>query len=315
MLAKGVEIYVALAAPRTIIDGGTEQERRHIAMFAHKDRVYIVEELSLFLTARTFTRDIVEEDSKRADAKTIHLLKFVHKIVAIFIRPFDIESRVDCPIEVYPTLVRTDIEFLEQFCFILRICLAPMLTVIRIIFRTIDVDIHLVATIEINLTQAVFVTPRTTIETFDGAAEFHIGPVLDGASLELSFGNHVAQGLHTIIKSALIATGYDNTLRTHRHVVAFLLLRYEFLKLVDATIAHNTEGDAEVARFGKLFYANLSKCRDGIRRLSLTVGSNRPRFGSGKKMTSRSDTVWHRIHQFHLSFCPHGNTRTYRERE
>ena len=67
-----------------------------------------------------------------------------------------------------------------------------MLTVIRIIFRTIDVDIHLVATIEINLAQAVFVTPRTTIETFDGAAEFHIGPVLDGASLELSFGNHVA---------------------------------------------------------------------------------------------------------------------------
>ena len=192
VLSQSVEIYVALSAPRTIIDGGTEQERRHITMFAHKDRVYIVEELSLFLTARTFTRDVVEEDSKRADAKTIHLLKFVHKIVAIFIRPFDIESRVDCPIEVYPTLVRTDIEFLEQFCFILRICLAPMLTVIRIIFRTIDVDIHLVATIEVNLSQAVFVTPRTTIETFDGAAEFHIGPVLDGASLELSFGNHVA---------------------------------------------------------------------------------------------------------------------------
>ena len=141
-----------------------------------------------------------------------------------------------------------------------------MLTVIRVIFRSIDVNIHLVATIEVYLSQAVFVTPWTSVETFDRTAEFHIRPVLDGASFELSFRHHVAQSLHTIIESAFIATRNDHPLRPHSHIVTFFMLRHQFFELIDATVTHYTEGDAERRRLCGFFHIDVRESRHGIGR-------------------------------------------------
>ena len=141
-----------------------------------------------------------------------------------------------------------------------------MLTVIWVVLRSIDVNIHLVATIEVNLSQAVLVTPRTSVETFDCTAEFHIRPVLNRASLELSFRHHVAQSLHTIIESAFIATRNDHSLRTHCHIVAFFMLRYQFFELIDATVAHNAESDAERRRLCGFFHIDVRESRHGIGR-------------------------------------------------
>ena len=274
MLSQSVEVNVALAAPSTVVDGGAEQKWRNITVFSHKRRVNIVEQFRLFFCTRTFARNIVKENSERTDAKPIHLLEFIHEIVAVFVRPFDVKSWVNSPVEIHTALVSTNIEFLEQFCLLFRVCFAPMLTVIRVIFRSIDVNIHLVATIEVNLSQAVFVTPRTSVETFDRTAKFHIRPVLDGASFELSFRHHIAQSLHTIIESALIATRNDHSLRPHSHIVTFRLLRYEFLKLIDAAVAHHTEGDAERRRLCRFFHIEVRESRHGIGTLSLTIGSH-----------------------------------------
>ena len=51
--------------------------------------------------------------------------------------------------------------------FVAGIILTPLGTVIGVVLRTIDVDVHLVFAVELKLALAVSITPRVAVETLD----------------------------------------------------------------------------------------------------------------------------------------------------
>ena len=216
-------------------------------MFLHKHGVDIVEQFGLLLTARAFAGNIVKENGERTNAELIHLLELVHEIVAILRCPTNIAAGMDSPVEIHPAGVGTIHQFTQLSRFLFGIGVAPVLTVVGIVLRAVDIDVHLVATVEIELAQTVFVTPRTTVEPFDRTTECHIGPVLHGTFFELSLGHHRAQGLHAIIKTAFVTTDEHHAFGRDGQIISLGVLGDEFPVLGKGFLAHHTQGDAEVA--------------------------------------------------------------------
>ena len=299
--AQGIEILVAGATPSAVVDGGAEQERRDVAVFLHEHRVNIVEQFSLLLTARTFAGNIVEEDSKRTNAEIIHLLEFLHEVVAIFRRPTNISAGVDGPVEVHAASVRTIHQFTQLSRFLFGIRIAPVLTVIGIVLRTVDIDVHLVATVEIELAQAMFVTPRTAVETLDRTAEGHIGPVLHGAFFHLSLGHHLAQGLHAIIKTAFVTADDHHFFLSDGQIIGIGVIGHQLPVLGILFIGRQSQRDTEGAATS--FGTRNPNLVEGSGGIGLCEGISRidtPFFRSSKKLTGRFDRLRPRIHIGHL---------------
>ena len=71
------------------------------------------------------------------------------------------------PIENDIVLLRPIHQYFQLFSFSSRIRLAPVGSpVIRIVFRSIDIDIHFVPTIKIKLAYTRLLTPGSTVKTF-----------------------------------------------------------------------------------------------------------------------------------------------------
>ena len=184
-------------------------------MTLHKHIVDIVEECCLLLALGALSPNIIEEDSKGTYAEVVHLFEFGHQMLTVLIVPLDIESRVDGPVKMHTTKFGTLVELLDTCSLFVGIRLAPVGTVVGIILRTVDIHIHLMASIEVQLAQPMLMAPGTSVKTLDAAAERHVRPVRNPAHLKSPFQHHLLQGLHTIIESTGISSHNDSTFRSH----------------------------------------------------------------------------------------------------
>ncbi len=84
--------------------------------------------------------------------------------MAVFIVPLDVHPRVNGPIEVDTPQFRTLVEFLQLLGFAFGIRLAPVVAMIGVVLRAVDVDVHLVVAVEIELAEAVLMAPGLSVE-------------------------------------------------------------------------------------------------------------------------------------------------------
>ena len=283
-------------------------------MFFDKHGVDIVEQGGLLFAFGSFAPNIIEEDGKGANAEAVHPFEFLNKFLAVFIVPLDVHPWMNGPIEIDAPQFRTLVELLQLLRFTRGVRLAPVVAMIGVVLRPIDVDIHLVAAVEIELAEAVFMAPRLSVEALNRPSERHIRPVLERARFEFALGGHPAQGLHAVVEAALITTGNDDALRPHSHIVAFDLLRHQFLHFVHRLVAHDAEGNAE---FGtrRQFYAQVAHSRESIRTCSGAIGSDAPLFGRFKESAGGGYALRDGRHVGHLCHCPHRQERKEGERE
>ena len=113
--------------------------------------VHIVQQFGLLVCLGSLAPDVVKEDGKRTYAESVHHLEFVYKVVAVFVVPLDVHARVDSPVEVYAVLLSHLVKLLYAVGFLGRVGLAPLVAVIGVVLRSVDVGVHLVASIELYL--------------------------------------------------------------------------------------------------------------------------------------------------------------------
>ena len=214
-LTKRTQVRAVVRTPSAVVLRRTEQKRCHIAMTLDKDIVNIIEQCRLLLAFGTLSPDIVEENGKRTYAEVVHLFEFCHQMLTVLIVPLDVESRMDGPVKMHTTKFGTLVELLDTCSLFVGIRLAPVGTVVGIILRTVDIYIHLMASIEVQLAQPMLMAPGTSVKTLDAAAERHVRPVRNPAHLKSPFRHHLLQGLHTIIESTGISSHNDSTFRSH----------------------------------------------------------------------------------------------------
>ena len=161
------QIIAVRIRPAFIIFRRTHDKLIDIRLRLRKILINIVQQLRLLLRIGTFTGNIIEEYGKRTNAELVHLLKFGKQKVAVFLIPFDILSRMDCPYKVNFVLIGYYHQFLQLGSFFVGIWQAPVgCTMIRIVFRTVYISVHLVFTIKLQLTEACLMAPRSSVETF-----------------------------------------------------------------------------------------------------------------------------------------------------
>ena len=270
-------------------------------MLFHEHGVNIVEQFGLFLSAGAFSGNVIEENGKRTDAEAVHLLEFVHQIVAVFRRPTNVSAGMYGPVEIDSASVGAVHQFAQLIGLFLRIGVAPMLAMIGVVLRTVDIDVQFVVAVEIELAQAVLVAPRATVKALDGSTIGHIGPVLHGANFHLALGHHLAQGLYTIIKAAFVTSHHHGALRFHGQVVAFGVGGHEFLVFGHSFLAHHTQRDAVVGtsslRTRHTQFVQSVHCiglRERIARRDF------PLLGSREQLSVCFDRLRSRIHIRHL---------------
>ena len=95
---------------------------------------------------------------------------------------------MDGPVEVDTIQPCHLVELLNAVGLVGRVGLAPLVAVVGVVLRSVDVCVHLVATIEGNLAEAGLVAPRCAVETLYSSAEVNIWPVGNGARLKLALG-------------------------------------------------------------------------------------------------------------------------------
>ena len=224
--------------------------------------VHIVQEFGLLVGLGAFAPDVVEEHGEGADAQVVHLFEFGHERVAVLCSPFDVDARVDGPVEVHAPLFGVFVQFLYAFGFGIGVSLSPVVAVVGVVLGTVDIDVHFVASVELNLAQACLVAPRSAVETLHGSPECHVGPVGDGAAFHFSFSDGAEEGLHAIEQSGFVGTCNHGTLGCDFEEVALSVCRYAcgiFLHRLVALHAE-CEGEGRLAVGGN---AALLQCFDG----------------------------------------------------
>ena len=76
-------------------------------------------------------------------------------------------SGVDGPDEVYVVLAGCLGEAAYDFGFVGGIVVAPLCAMVGVVFGPVDVDVELVAPVEVELALAVGIAPGVAVETFD----------------------------------------------------------------------------------------------------------------------------------------------------
>ena len=300
------EITALFIGPTAIVFCRTHHERTNVALCFHKVGVDIVQEFSLLISLCAFSPNIVEENGKRTHTKLIHGFEFLHHGVAIGFCPLNIYTGVDCPVEVYTVLVRSVEKNLKACCFFGGIRLTPLITVIRVILRTVNVNVHLVLSIEIELRESVFLTPGCAIETFNYATESNVREVGDFTSLQLAVLHHCEQRLYAIKSTAFVLRSNNNFLVSHLKVITFCLCGYEFFILLNCLLITPTERHLKGC-LGSNSGRCCFECIKSVRRSNCLVSNNSPLCGHvNHKVCHVRNLLWHGVNVAYLSLTYSG---------
>ena len=194
-------------------------------MLLHKLAVQRVHILGLLGALRLLgTEDVVEEDGKGTYTEGIHPLQLLYRTLQVGLGPLDIATRVHGPYEVHLVLCRRLGQFADALCLVGRVGLTPLVAVVGVVLGTIDIYVHLVASVEVKLAQAVLVAPGVSVETLHHAALQHVGPVLHLGSHHLRLRSHLQEGLHTVVGARLVVAGNHHLLLTYINIVTLYLV-------------------------------------------------------------------------------------------
>ena len=297
------EITFGIVSPGAVVLCRAENERSHVFVDGDEMVIDIVQQVCLLVGFCSFTPDVVKEDGESANAEGIHLLQLRHEVVSVFHRPFDIYTRMDCPVELHTVFLCVLVEFLDAGSLILGIRFSPLIAVVGVILRTVDIDVHLVTTVEFNLTETGFVTPGRAVEAFDRAAIGDIGPVRHFRFLQFAFCHGRQQGLHAPEEAGLIGSSDDCPLLVDAKIISLVAVGNHVLHLRHALVAFHAKGHgegsggrnahADFVRFQRIGGCTVTQC---ICRHHL------PRFGKRKTFRVRHlHFVGHGVHQRDLS--------------
>ena len=276
---KRAEVTALFVCPTAVVFRRTHYERTNVALRLHEIRVDVVEKVCLLVSLCAFAPNVVEEYGERAHTKLIHGFELVHHGVTVSFCPLDIHPGVNCPVEVYTVLVCCIKKHLKACCFFGGIRHAPLVAVVGVVLRTVDVNVHLVLRVEVELRKAVFLAPGSAIETFNYATERHVGEVGDDTSLQLAILHHSEERLYAVERTAFVSGSNNNLLVSHLEVITFCLCGDEFLILLNSLLIAPTEGYLKGC-LGRNGGSSRVECVKGIRRSDSLVSNYRPFCGN-----------------------------------
>ena len=242
LLTKRSQIVAFRVRPTLIIFRRTHDKRCHIQLGLYEIIINIVQQFRLFLRIRPFARNIIKEHGKRADTELIHLFKLGKQQVTVFLIPFDVLSRMDSPHKVNFVLTRHSYQFLQLQCFLLRIRQTPVgRTVIRIVFRTIDISIHLILSIELQLAKTCLVTPRSSIKPFYHTAVANGRIILNLYFRQFSIFQQLGKGLQSIESAPFVISCQDYLLVIDSEIITLFMLGYQMLVFTNTLVVFFTD--------------------------------------------------------------------------
>ena len=92
---------------------------------------------------------------------------------------------------------------LNQLCYLLSLIfgigLSPLWhTMIRVVLRSVDINIEFITSVEFKLTKSILKTPWRTIETFNHTTIRYIGIIRDCSLCNLAIAHHLSERLKSI---------------------------------------------------------------------------------------------------------------------
>ena len=226
LAAQRREITSLELSPQTVVLRRTHQQRSNIPFHFDEVMINIIQQLHLLLRRCPFAGNIIKENGKGPYPQTIHAFELFHQQITVFRIPANVLSRMDSPIEKHFVPPRTFHQFFQLFGFLSRIGLAPVgRTVVRVVLRTVNIDIHLVAAIEIKLRQACFPAPGNAIETFHHTTVGYVGIIRHLHQRQFGQCNQLDQRLHTVKNPSTVGTGNNNTFLVYLQIITLCLFR------------------------------------------------------------------------------------------
>ena len=158
---------------------------------------------------------------------------------------------MDGPVEDDVVLLGALYQLLQLLGFLFGIGLAPVgRAVVGVVLGTVNVDVHLVASVEVQLAEACLVAPGLAVETFHHAAVGNVGIVRDLHHRELAQGEELCQGLHAVVGTAFVVGGDDDVVLVYLQVIAFGLLGNVAVEFLDTLVAPDADADLELGPLG-----------------------------------------------------------------
>src|ERR1017187_8211995 len=129
-------------------------------------------EARLILGMDQVLRNVVQQESEIRNPQLSNTFQLVGESLEIRLAGIDHgKAGADGETEVNEVLSRGVRQFAHVLQLLRRITLAPKLAVIRIILRTVNVDVHPVLPLEAQHVKAVSVAPGRSVEAFDNASD------------------------------------------------------------------------------------------------------------------------------------------------
>ena len=175
--AESAQVALFFVCPAAVVLGGAHNEGCNVFFLLDEIVVDIVEELGLFVGFCALAPDVVEEHCERAHAKVVHLFELRNKGIAVLGCPFDVNARVNGPVEVHVVLLCNLHKLGNAVSLCLGVGNAPFVAVPGVVLGAIDIYVHLVLSIEIELAQTRLVAPGCAVEALHRSTEGNIGPI------------------------------------------------------------------------------------------------------------------------------------------
>ena len=175
--AQCAQVTFLFVGPTAVILCGAHNEGCYIFFLLNEIVVDIVEQFGLLVGLCALAPNVIEEHCKGAHSEVVHLLEFCHKCIAVLVVPFYVNARVNGPIEVYIVLFGNLHKLGNAVSLGLGVGDAPFVAVPGVVFGAIDIYVHLVLSIEIELAQTRLVAPGCAVEALYRSTEGNIGPI------------------------------------------------------------------------------------------------------------------------------------------
>ena len=174
---------------------------------------------------------------------------------------------------------------------VVRIILAPLRTMVRVVLRTIHINVHFILTIKVELTLTVGIAPRVTIKTLNHTALCTSRIVLNFNRHHLGLCQNLQKGLHTIVRTRIICTSHNNAVGCHLKIIAFSRFGDVSLNRAHCSLAFLAHSDI-YATFGnrKLILQQLyciSICSFGFRQGIFCVSRSKRLFAPSHRLRHR----------------------------
>ena len=225
-IAQRSQIIAIRIRPAFIVFRRAHYQLVYIRFYLCEFLINVVQQFRLFLRISAFAGDIIKEYGERTDTELIHLLKLSKQKITVFLIPFDILSRMDRPYKVNFVFVGHRHQFLQLGSFFVGIRQTPVgSTMIRIIFRTVYISVHLVFTIKLQLAKACLMTPGSSVKSFYHSTIPYRRVIFDFYFGQLSVFQQLRKSLQSVISTSFVVSGQYDFLFIHRQVITFFVVR------------------------------------------------------------------------------------------